>query len=56
MLGVFAGVADVLASEPLDDPLSELVDPELAPSAEEAAVFSVVDGVVEVDLPRLSFL
>jgi hypothetical protein len=64
VLGVLAGVAGFLLSELLDDPLSELLDdplsellePEL-PLSEEAAVFSVVvDGVVDVDLPRLSFL
>jgi len=62
VLGVLAGVVDFLLSEPLDDPLSEVLDDPLSellelPLSVDAAVFSVVvDGVVEVVFPRLSFL
>lgn len=53
MLGVLAGVVDFPLSE-LDDPPSEL--PEL-PLSDDDATFSLLgEGVVEVVLPRLSFL
>jgi hypothetical protein len=53
-LGVLAGVVDDPLSEEVDELLSELLDP--AVSDEVLALSPAVDGAVDDDFPRLSFL